>query len=133
MIIIRNLSSKESTGFKYKDNICIKCALKATGIIVILPSQDGFESNCPETKFQLITLQSQMRSSRMQMFFKIFQQENTCVGVSFLDEAPTQVFSYEHREIFKSSSLYRIATSGACYCQFDKASADLLLLIRNKV
>ena len=31
-------------------------ALKATGIFVILPSQDGFESDCPETKFQTITL-----------------------------------------------------------------------------
>ena len=30
--------------------------LKATGIFVILLSQDGFESDCPETKFQSITL-----------------------------------------------------------------------------
>ena len=87
MIIIRNLSSKGTIGFKYKDSICAKCAqdsgYKATGIFVILPSLDGFESDCPETKFQLITFLSQVRSSRTQIFFKISQQQNTCVGVSF--------------------------------------------------
>ena len=45
--------------------------MKATRIFVILLSQDGFESNCPETKFQTILSQSQFRSSRTQMFFKI--------------------------------------------------------------
>ena len=33
--------------------------MKAIGIFVILLSQDGFESDCPETKFQATTSQSQ--------------------------------------------------------------------------
>ena len=53
-----NLGSKGSVGIKYKDDICAKfclnSGLKATGIFVILLSQDGFENDCPETKFQII-------------------------------------------------------------------------------
>ena len=59
MINIRNLDSKGSVGVKYKNNIsvelCLKSGLKATSIFAILLSQDGYESECPETKFQTIT------------------------------------------------------------------------------
>ena len=40
--------------------------MKATGILVILLSQDGFESDCPETKFQTITLQIQFEKVTVQ-------------------------------------------------------------------
>ena len=57
---IKNLGSKESVRVKYKDRICsklyLKSGLKATGIFVILLRQDGFESDCPETKFQTTIL-----------------------------------------------------------------------------
>ena len=33
----------------------LKAVLTVTGISVILLSQDGFESDCPETKFQKST------------------------------------------------------------------------------
>ena len=136
MIIIRNLSSKGTIGFKYKDSICAKCAqdsgYKATGIFVILPSLDGFESDSPETKFQLITFLSQLRSSRKKMFFKIGVLKNFATAKHlrwslFLkklkkEESSTQVFSYEHYEIFKNSFLYRTITSGGCFCQFDKVA-----------
>ena len=36
-------------------NCMYRSGLKATDIFVILLSQDGFESDCPETKFQAIT------------------------------------------------------------------------------
>ena len=45
--------------------------LKAPNMFIILPSQDGFEIDCPVTKFQTITFQIQFRSSGTQMFFKI--------------------------------------------------------------
>ena len=35
--------------------IVLSSGFKATIIFVILLSQDGFESDCPETKFQIIT------------------------------------------------------------------------------
>ena len=38
------------------------------------------------------------------------------------EEAPTQVFSYEHCKIFKSSFLYRTTTFGGCFCKFDKVA-----------
>ena len=40
-----------------------------------------------------------------EVFLKILEnsQGSTCVGVSFLKEAPTQVFSCEIREIFKNN------------------------------
>ena len=90
---IRNLGSKESVGVKYKDGICAELCLKlwfeSNCNFLILPSQDGFESYCPETKFQTINSSSQFRSCHTQMFFKIAvsqkfrKQENNCVGVSF--------------------------------------------------
>ena len=56
---IRNLDSKESLGVKFEEGISVKLCLKlwfeSTSIFVILPSQDGFKSDCPETKFQTIT------------------------------------------------------------------------------
>ena len=93
--------------------------MKATGIFVILLSQVGFETDCPETKFQTITSSSQFRSSRTQMFFKkryfakISQQENTCVGVffikvvrlkvcTFMKKRLEQVFSCEYCEMFET-------------------------------
>ena len=51
--------SKESLGVKFKGGICaelcLNFGLKTAGILVILQSQDGFESDCPERKFQTIT------------------------------------------------------------------------------
>ena len=65
--------------------------MKATGIFVILLSQDGFKCG-PETKFQSITSSSQFRSSRTQMLFKIVVLKNF-----------TQVFSREYCKHFKNS------------------------------
>ena len=66
------------------------------------------------------------------MFFKIgalknFATVNHLCWSLFLinlkkEEAPTQVFSYEHCEIFKNSFLYRTTTSSGCFCQFDKGA-----------
>ena len=39
----------------YVPNCVESCGLKMTGISVTLLSQDGFESDCPEMKFQAIT------------------------------------------------------------------------------
>ena len=39
----------------YASNSVWRSGLKATGSFVILLSQDGFESECPETKFRTIT------------------------------------------------------------------------------
>ena len=59
LMIIRNLGSKECLGVKFKDDICaelcLSSGLKATGLFVSLLRQDGFESECTETKFQTIT------------------------------------------------------------------------------
>ena len=75
--------------------------MKATGISVILPSRDGFERGYPETKFQLIIFQIQLRSSHMQMFFKIVPKhfatvKHLCWSLFFIkfkkEEAPTRVF-----------------------------------------
>ena len=41
------------------------------GIFLILSSHDGFESDCWEKKFQIITFSSQFKSSHAQMFFRI--------------------------------------------------------------
>ena len=55
---------------KLKDGICTECAessgLKVTGIFVILLSQDDFESNSPEAKFQTITSQNQFEKVTVQ-------------------------------------------------------------------
>ena len=49
------------------------------------------------------------------------------------EEAPTQVFSYKHYEIFKNSFLYRTTTSGGCFCQFDKVTnCSVLGICRHK-
>ena len=54
---MRNLGSKGSFGvkFTYAPNCVESYGLKATGIFVVLLSQDGFESDCPETNFQTIS------------------------------------------------------------------------------
>ena len=50
------VGSKRSVAIKYKDHICVKKAgLKTTSIFVILLSQNGFESDSPEKKFQTVT------------------------------------------------------------------------------
>ena len=58
MMNMRNLGSKESFGvkFTYAPN-CVESyvCLKATGIFVVLLSQDAFKSDCPETNFQTIS------------------------------------------------------------------------------
>ena len=118
--------------------------MKGTGIFVILPSQDGFKSGCPETEFQLITFLSQLRSSRTQMFFKLGVLKNSAIVKHlcwslFLkklkkEEALTQVFSYKHCEIFKNRFLYGTTTSGDCFCQFDKvANCSVLSICRPSV
>ena len=66
------------------------------------------------------------------MYFKIGVLKNfltvkhLCWSLSFIklkkEEAPTQVFSCEHCEIFRNSFLYRTTTSGSCFCQFDKVA-----------
>ena len=43
----------------YAPNCVNSSDLKETGVFVILPSQNGFESDCPETKFQTITFKSE--------------------------------------------------------------------------
>ena len=52
MINIRNLDSKENVGIR---SIGIFRKIWSIGIFAILLSQDGFESDCPEAKFQAIT------------------------------------------------------------------------------
>ena len=77
-----NLGLKESARFKYKDITCTGLRLKlwfeTAGIFVILQSQDGFKSDCPETKFQTITFISKIspeaavtRCSSTQVLLKI--------------------------------------------------------------
>ena len=46
MMNIGNLGSKQSVRVKFKEG----SGLKATGIFLILLSQDGFESDAPERK-----------------------------------------------------------------------------------
>ena len=69
MMNIGKLGSNESMGLNIKTGYAPNCVqssdlkatrifvilLKAAGIFVILPSQDGFGSDCPETKFQTIS------------------------------------------------------------------------------
>ena len=59
MINIQNLGLQESVGVKCTDGIYTKfvesSGLKATGVLVILLSQDGFKCD-PETNFQTFTL-----------------------------------------------------------------------------
>ena len=54
MMNIQNLGSQESIGAKYINSICAKFCLKATGVFIILLSQDGFKCD-QETKFQTIS------------------------------------------------------------------------------
>ena len=58
MMKIENLGSKESVGVKFKyvkwAELCLRLWLKATYIFVMSLSQDDFESNSLETKFQRI-------------------------------------------------------------------------------
>ena len=49
---IQSKGSKEVLGVEFKDDICSELWFC---IFVILLSQDGFESEFPETKFQRIT------------------------------------------------------------------------------
>ena len=55
--------------------------LKAIVFLVVLLSQDGFESDCPKSKFQTITSSSQLRSSRKQMFFSKCVLKNMCWSI----------------------------------------------------
>ena len=56
MTNIRNQGSTESLWVKFKNDICVKLRrssdLKATGIFVILMSQDSCQSDCLVTKFK---------------------------------------------------------------------------------
>ena len=59
MMNIGKLGSNESMGLNIKTGYAPNCVqssdLKAAVIFVILPSQDGFGSDCPEAKFQTIS------------------------------------------------------------------------------
>ena len=56
MMNVQNLGSKGSLWVKFKNGICAELCLKlwfeSDYLFVILLSQDDFENNCPETKFQ---------------------------------------------------------------------------------
>ena len=65
------------------------------------------------------------------MFFKIVVLKTFAIVkhlcwslflIKLKKEAPAQVFSYEHCEIFKNSFHYRTTTSGSCFCRFDKVA-----------
>ena len=45
------------------------------------------------------------------------------------EEAPTQVFAWEHCENFKNSFPHRTTTSGGCFGQFDKVGNCSILSI----
>ena len=56
MMSMRNLGSKESLGVKFKDDICAELRFKLwfkSDWYFCNMSQDGFESDCPETKVSL--------------------------------------------------------------------------------
>ena len=60
MMNIQNLGLKESLGVKLKGEICAESYLKLLFesdcyLCNITLSQDGFERDCPETKFQTIS------------------------------------------------------------------------------
>ena len=70
------------------------------------------------------------------MFFKIVVLKTFAIVkhlcwslflIKLKKEAPAQVFSYEHCEIFKDSFLYRTTTSGGCFCKFDKVASCSVL------
>ena len=75
-----------SDGVKYKDKIMHQIVLKAVVwkplvfLSYYLMSQNGFESNFPETKFQTITFWSQSKSSHNQMFLNIGALKNFTTG-----------------------------------------------------
>ena len=60
----------------------LSSGLKAIGIFVILRSLDGFESDCPETKFQTITCYSQ--------FEKVIVQKSIVVQMIKYQLSPTR-------------------------------------------
>ena len=65
MMNLRNLGSKENLAIKFKDGICADLCLNLwfesdIVIFVILMSHYGFETDCPERKFQTITSSSQI-------------------------------------------------------------------------
>ena len=59
MTNIRNMGSNESLGFNLKKWHMRLTGLKAIDNFLSLQSQDSFESNCPETKFQTTTSERQ--------------------------------------------------------------------------
>ena len=71
------------------------------------------------------------------MFFKIGVLKNfatvkhLCSSLFLIklkkEEAPTQVFSYEHCKIFKNSFLYRRTTFSDRFCQFDEVATCSIL------
>ena len=62
---MQNLASKESLGVKFKDSIytglCSKLWFESDWDFCNLLSHDGFERDCPEIKFQTVTLSSQFK------------------------------------------------------------------------
>ena len=59
--------------------------------------------------FLLLPEEAARRYFSKKVFLNVLQysQENTCVGVSFQKQIPTQVLSCEYCEIFKNTLFYR--------------------------
>ena len=59
MMTIQNLDPKENLEVKSKGRMyaemCLKLSIESGCYFCILPSQDGFERDCLESKFQKIT------------------------------------------------------------------------------
>ena len=81
----------------------LSSGLKASGIFVILLSQDGFESSSKQSFSKLSSEAAITRCSST--FLNTLQQENICVGVSFKvgKETRTQMCSCEYCEILYGS------------------------------
>ena len=107
--------------------------MKVSGFFVILLTQDGFKSDCPERKSFAITSQSQLRSRGMQMFFKIDVTRNFLLTGNFLCWSlfliklqalwsATLFQPRPKRDFYKQLFLYN--TSGGSFCQIDQVTVQ---------
>ena len=105
--------------------------------LVVLISQDGFESDCPKSKFQTITSSSQLRSSRKQMFFSKCVLKNMCWSILLSWNRKLQQRYFPVNIVKFSRPASFIEHLRGLFCQFDEVtasywtSADLLFLIKN--
>ena len=124
---------------------------KRLAFFVMLLSQDGFESYCPERKSETITTwvtpeAAVRRYSSKWVFLEISQYspENISAGVSsywscksyglqvYLKQTPTQVRSCEYHKFLRKTFFQNFWS--ACFCLLDKVTVkyvDLLFLIKN--